>query len=232
MSKYDFFFDRSPTNLGMFIVNKVSGYVLEHILKYSANLEKVLEIGPGNGYFAKYFSKKNISYTCYEPNEKIRSSLSNLGVIIRSEYAPPILEADNSFDVVVISHVLEHMPSSEIAFQLISETYRVLREGGILILFCPDARSWKQDFFDVDYTHSFITTPNRVRSILDDNRFHIVKMRSIFGCFGSFPGFVINWMNNAILTIAISFFQFQRRLLKMKITFHANTFIIAKKVNS
>lgn len=48
--------------------------------------------------------------------------------------------ADNSFDCVVLHHVLEHFGCGEAA-GLIREAYRVLRTGGSLYIFVPDLRA-------------------------------------------------------------------------------------------
>jgi SAM-dependent methyltransferase len=52
--------------------------------------------------------------------------------------ASPLPFADDSFDAVVASHVIEHLTRP---MQMMDEIFRVLRVGGLLYLECPSTRS-------------------------------------------------------------------------------------------
>lgn len=56
---------------------------------------------------------------------------------------------DCSFDVVFSKSLLEHLPSPT---NMLAESFRVLKPGGVLILMTPDWRTYMLTFFD-DYTH-------------------------------------------------------------------------------
>lgn len=56
---------------------------------------------------------------------------------------------DNVFDYVFIKSVIEHIANTDL---FLSEIYRVLKPGGIVIVLTPDYQKQKDFFYD-DYTH-------------------------------------------------------------------------------
>jgi SAM-dependent methyltransferase len=86
---------------------------------------------------------------------------------------PPLPAPDASCDVLHADQVLEHMPGLTEARQLTAEALRVLRPGGIFSVVVPDYLAEGTYFWDVDYTHNFVTTERRVRQLLHDGGFVI-----------------------------------------------------------
>ncbi len=88
--------------------------------------------------------------------------------------------ADESCDVVYADQVLEHMSGIDAARQFVAEARRVLKPGGMLFIVVPDYLKERAFFWDVDYTHNFVTTERRVRQLLYDGGFDIRQIvRSI-----------------------------------------------------
>lgn len=90
---------------------------------------KVLEVGPSHGLVTDYLRKFGVDVTTID-NKK--------------EYSPDVLGSvlempfpDNSFDMVVICEVLEHMPYKDFP-KALKELYRVSR--GSVLLSEPDSR--------------------------------------------------------------------------------------------
>ena len=89
---------------------------------------------------------------------------------------------DSSVDILVNSHVLEHLPRPEFA---VSEFYRVLRPGGLLILGLPVRPKFIAKIREKQYAsqlvegtrilgehqHSF--WPDRVRQLVESSGFNI-----------------------------------------------------------
>lgn len=87
---------------------------------------KLLYFAPNWG-LEKYFRQQKQVYNCntsdlYAPNVDFKSDITNL------------LFDERSFDLIVCSHVLEHVPDDTKA---IAELFRVLRVGGIALIQVP-----------------------------------------------------------------------------------------------
>ena len=77
---------------------------------------------------------------------------------VTCDYAPDIADlriniekidiADNAFDVVYCSHVLEHVDDS----RAIPELYRIVRPGGVVLIMVPLIEGWDRTFIDASKT--------------------------------------------------------------------------------
>lgn len=99
------------------------------------SVQKILEIGPGGGHFARHWIKMNTQTTQYsgvESDESCHARLisSKVDVFLSIEEVP----ADREFDLVVISHVLEHTDNPDL---FIDQCTRGLRKGGALFIEVP-----------------------------------------------------------------------------------------------
>ena len=86
--------------------------------------------------------------------------------------------ADGSFDSVVASNLLEHLerPATE---ALLSESRRVLRPGGRLLLIQPNFRLNPNEYFD-DYTHVAIYTDRSIRDMLTASGWNVEHVAARF----------------------------------------------------
>ena len=72
------------------------------------------------------------------------------------------------------------MSGIDAAREFVAEARRILRPKGVLFVVVPDYLKERQFFWDIDYTHNFITTERRVRQLLYDGGFDISRVvRSI-----------------------------------------------------
>jgi SAM-dependent methyltransferase len=133
----------------------------------------VLEIGPGQGGIADLAHEAGYRYQAVEPSPQLALELQARGVAVHQAFTPPFPIADQSQDLVYADQVLEHMSGIEAARHWVSEAQRVLRPGGRLFAVVPDYLKEKEFFWDVDYTHNFITTERRERQLLYDGGFII-----------------------------------------------------------
>ncbi len=106
-----------------------------HLKKYcyqsNIELNTILEIGPGPGFFAENWLQNNpkTKYFAFETDRTCFESLNKIGVKVLSEG-----EEYQEVDAVVISHVLEHVNNPQ-AF-LLNVTSK-LKKGGILFIEVP-----------------------------------------------------------------------------------------------
>jgi phosphatidylethanolamine/phosphatidyl-N-methylethanolamine N-methyltransferase len=117
--------------------------------KFEANnyYGKVLEIGCGTGQHFKFVKHKFDKYIMTDVDERLvnicrQKYNSNSKLDFRVENALNISYCDNSFDRIIASHVLEHLPDPELA---ISEWYRTLKSKGKLsiLLPCDPGIAWR-----------------------------------------------------------------------------------------
>ena len=140
----------------------------------------MLEIGPGHGTLALGAIDAGWRYRAMEASPILIEELRRKGLAVIEGWAPPVLAADGSCDVVYADQVLEHMSGIDAAREFVAEARRVLRSDGVLFVVVPDYLKERGFFWDVDYTHNFVTTERRVRQLLYDGGFEVEKVvRSI-----------------------------------------------------
>ena len=89
--------------------------------------------------------------------------------------------ADATADVVYADQVLEHMRGIDDARQFTAEALRSLKPGGVFFVVVPDYLKEREFFWDVDYTHNFVTTERRIRQLFNDGGFEILHMERAIG---------------------------------------------------
>ena len=140
----------------------------------------LLEIGPGEGSLAAAAIDAGWNYRAIEASPALVETLRNRGLEVTHAWAPPIAATEASRDVVYADQVLEHMSGIDAAREFVSESWRVLKGGGVLFVVVPDYLKERTFFWDVDYTHNFVTTERRVRQLLYDGGFELEQVvRSI-----------------------------------------------------
>jgi SAM-dependent methyltransferase len=133
-------------------------FVNRFLAKHQIAVNKVLEIGPGPGLFARSWLQEvpQSSYFAVETDEGCHSALRELGVqIVDLAKSPPV-------DMVVMSHVLEHV-ADPVGF--VRAATRGLRSGGAVFIEVP-CRDWEHKALDEPHILFFDKTP--MRRLLDD----------------------------------------------------------------
>ena len=105
---------------------------------------KILDIGAGVGDFLSVAKKDGWEIIGVEPSEKAKAIAKNKGVT----FVESINDLENnSFDVITMWHVLEHVPDLE---NQIKELKRLIKPSGTIIIAVPNFNS-----FDAKYYGSF-----------------------------------------------------------------------------
>ncbi|HSP89322.1 MAG TPA: class I SAM-dependent methyltransferase, partial [Vicinamibacterales bacterium] len=140
----------------------------------------LLEIGPGVGSLVEPLTAMGWTYRAIEASPGLAAGIRARGVEVVEAWVPPFPVADASSDVLYADQVLEHMSGIDAAHAFASEAFRVLRPGGVAFIVVPDYLKERTFFWDVDYTHNFVTTERRVRLLLGDHGFTVERVvRSI-----------------------------------------------------
>ena len=105
---------------------------------------KILDIGAGVGDFLSVAKKDGWEIIGVEPSEKAKAIAKNKGVT----FVESINDLENnSFDVITMWHVLEHVPDLE---NQIKELKRLIKPSGTIFIAVPNFNS-----FDAKYYGSF-----------------------------------------------------------------------------
>ncbi|AZA12599.1 class I SAM-dependent methyltransferase [Corynebacterium choanae] len=92
---------------------------------------KILDVGGGPGWFAAAFSDRGASYYSVEPDHaELAATGSPTSPCIRAR-GEALPFADNSFDLVYSSNVVEHTPTP---WAMADEMLRVVKPGGLMVL--------------------------------------------------------------------------------------------------
>jgi len=177
---YRTFSEKRLTRTGEARRHRIERARLDQVMRYARPPGRLLEIGPGQGGIARLARDAGWTYSAVEPSAILAGQLRADGFEVVEAFVPPIPAADGQHDVVYADQVLEHMPGIDAARAMVAEARRVLKAGGILFVVVPDYLKERGFFWDIDYTHNFVTTERRVRQLLYDGGFEIVEcVRSI-----------------------------------------------------
>lgn len=140
---------------------------------------KVLDIGAGVGDLVKELEKSNFTATGFEPSSKARSVASGKGVNLS-----PSLDnfEPNSFDLITMYHVLEHVPDLNLQKQQI---IKLLKPQGIFIVALPNYESFDARYYGKLWAaydvprHLFHFNKTAVSTLFEDS-FEIVAMKPLW----------------------------------------------------
>lgn len=106
----------------------------------SSSALKVLHFAPEQAFYKRFREMKNIDYTTtdlFSPLADVKADICDLPF------------KDNSYDLILCNHVLEHIPDDTKAMQ---ELYRVLKPGGMGIFQIPQDLAREKTFEDDSIT--------------------------------------------------------------------------------
>jgi 2-polyprenyl-3-methyl-5-hydroxy-6-metoxy-1,4-benzoquinol methylase len=102
---------------------------------------RLLDIGAGTGDFLVVAKNDGWDTTGIEPSEKAKTIAINKGVNFASNLSD--LE-NNSFDVITMWHVLEHVPNLD---EYILELKRLLKPTGTILIAVPNFKSFDANYY-------------------------------------------------------------------------------------
>jgi len=168
------------------IINSIYHLVRKHTLAQKKRLadslseeKKLLDIGCGTGDFINYLNKKKWNTLGLEPDDETRGyAVKTKNVNVQSiEFISEI--EDNSFPVVSMWHVLEHVYQLD---QQIQEISRILKEQGKLIVAVPnsnsyDAKKYKSFWAAYDLPrHLYHFRKEDIKRLFEKHGFELVKI--------------------------------------------------------
>jgi len=177
MPFYDNYFSRSApiSRIGERIVSREVQNRVRLAQKLSKKpVLKTLELGPGRGYFAKSVLSLGWEYRAVDASPSVSRLLRQDGIEVLQAFVPPMpKEIGEGYDLVLMEHFLEHMDSPASARELVESIYQSLSQKGLIFIVTPDFLVHRSNFWDCDYTHSFVTTLQRLRQLLLDCNYEV-----------------------------------------------------------
>lgn len=124
-----------------FIKRKAIRDKVKLINSYQPVKGRILDIGAGTGDFLLECKNQNWDILGIEPNDKAKGIALGKGV----KFGDTIEKLEsNSFDVITMWHVLEHVPDVE---HQVSELKRLLKPSGTIIIAVPNFKSYDAKYY-------------------------------------------------------------------------------------
>jgi SAM-dependent methyltransferase len=146
---------------------------------------RVLDVGCRFGALTQAYLEGN-AVVGVDVDRRALEAAHSLGIeTVWADAAEALPFDEESFDVVVLGELLEHLP---LPGRTVAEAGRVLRPGGVLVGSVPNGYRLKSRLRflaggppDVDPTHLHIFSPDAVRRLVED--FDQVQLRFVAGRF-------------------------------------------------
>lgn len=190
----------------------------------------LLDIGAGTGDFLSEAKKQNWIITGIEPNEKAKQIAIQKGVSFETNLEEL---ADESFDVISMWHVLEHVPNLE---EHIAILKRLLKPNGTIIIAVPNFKSYDSKYYAVFWAaydaprHLWHFSKTAIKKLFADQNMQLKKVKPMW-----FDSFYVALLSekyktrkmNFIKGISIGFLSNMIGLLKNE--FSSHIYIIKKQ---
>lgn len=182
--KSEDYISHSSSNKGLinYLYNIVRGITLKQKVKWIKNAtdgRELLDIGSGTGHFLKAVNKKGFKGIGLEPDADARDYAHKNNEVRSSSQEELYNIEKDSFDVVTMWHVLEHVYDLRKDLQRIND---ILRTGGKLFIAVPnmnahDARFYKEYWAAYDVPrHLYHFKQNDISRLLLDFDFDLKKV--------------------------------------------------------
>lgn len=128
MGYYNYKIKGGRTATGQRIIERTNDKVFSFLVPHLAPGVEILDIGAGAGEFARRCIAAQYAYRAVEANQTYCEELTRMGAKeVINAFVPPVPFSDGRFDLVYMSHLLEHMPDPHQALHLVEEIRRVLK---------------------------------------------------------------------------------------------------------
>jgi len=143
------------------------------INSFSTDSKQLLDVGCGTGDFLKVAKESGWNVTGIEPNIEARKIANDKTGHSVYEIEQLLEFEENSFDVITLWHVLEHLPKLTMHINLFK---RLLKSNGVLVIAVPNFKS-----FDAQHYRAFWAAYDVPRHLWHFSRRSIKTLFSKFG---------------------------------------------------
>ncbi len=142
MQEFDTPEGTAPSGKAIKRANKVGIFRLKLIQRYLNKPRrdiKLLDLGCSSGSFLEVVQKFGFQAEGLEPAQKAAMSARELGFTIHIGTIDSVLLPENSFDVITLFEVIEHIPDP---VSLLNHCKRILKPGGLIMIGTGNTDSW------------------------------------------------------------------------------------------
>jgi SAM-dependent methyltransferase len=173
-------------------------HVLARHLPSASAGAKWLDLGGGAGEFSVLAAQRGYEVVLVDSDRRNIENAGALGVpgVLADLNAPLNQFPNTSFEGASLIEIVEHVPQAE---RLVSEAFRVLKSGGLLLLSTPNAVWWKGRLRvlcgrtpEAEGYHYRFFTVAAARSLCETAGFEVSWMEF------SSPAFGLNWINRRL----------------------------------
>jgi len=166
-------------------VNNSQGLFLKFILdQYHKKDISVLDVGTGDGWCLFSYNSPQIKKKLFmDIDSNFKEYIQTKGGTFLQENIQKTTLQNNSVDIIIMNHVLEHIPDMN---STLNELKRILKKGGIAVIRVPDIQKVKFQFFD-DYTHIKPFTKKSIQQLFRAYDFKILRCENF-----NYEKFMIN----------------------------------------
>jgi 2-polyprenyl-3-methyl-5-hydroxy-6-metoxy-1,4-benzoquinol methylase len=142
--------------------------------------KKLLDIGSGSGQFLYEMKSLGLDVYGVEPGDFDKEGSKNYKLNIKNMNLLKAKYPKESFDLITINHVLEHLDNPN---QSLKEIHRIIKKSGLLIIGIPNTNSFARRIFNRNWLafdvprHLWDYSDKNVKTLLEKNRFKIRKIR-------------------------------------------------------
>ncbi|MFN3756555.1 MAG: methyltransferase domain-containing protein [Flavobacterium sp.] len=111
---------------------------------------KVLDVGPGSGFFAEFCGRND--FYLFEGNPKTVETLKQKHSNVYEGLLPELPFESEFFDVIHCSHVVEHL-SPEVFYETLLSFDRCLKVGGYMVISAP--MMWEEFYDDLSHIRPY-----------------------------------------------------------------------------
>lgn len=179
----------SPDYLSHTVNKSVTGFIYDslrnlnikkkyRLISSLSDGNKILDIGQGTGEFLNYFKQKGWETLGVEPNKSARKfAIDNYQLKVFDENELDKLE-ENSFDVITLWHVLEHVP--DLNSRIIQIKKLIKTNGSVVIALpnieSPDATKYGEYWAGLDVPrHLYHFSEDSIKNLLDKYDMNLVS---------------------------------------------------------
>ncbi len=157
------------------IIGRTRGKLLRNLMP---NGGRLLDFGAGAGHFGTAMQKAGWDVVSLDIATQSKNESPDASFIMEGDQ-PRLLFADNTFDVVTLWYVIEHMRNPK---KVLQEMRRVLRPGGILLLAQQNFKSCQARIFGPRWLildpprHLYQFTPDNLRQMTEKEQFEFITI--------------------------------------------------------